>query len=104
MIPLDAIPSQAANGIERELDQETVVVFPSLGQVKVLNEVGAAIWRLADGTRSVRQIVQLICQEYQVESTQAEHDACEFLDLLVERGLIALSNGVAPEPLAGNGR
>jgi hypothetical protein len=38
----------------RRLEHEAVVVLPDKGEVKVLNEVGAQIWALADGTRSVR--------------------------------------------------
>jgi len=61
---------------------EAVLVLPSQGKVKVLNEVAARIWALSDGSRQVRQIVDIICTEYQVESGQAEVDILEFLSEL----------------------
>jgi hypothetical protein len=69
---------------------EAVLVLPSQGKVKVLNEVGARIWALVDGTRQVQQIVEIICSEYQVEPGQAQVDILEFLNELVEKKAIHL--------------
>ena len=86
------IPSPAAVG--RQVDQEAVLVLTEQGQVKVLNELGARIWELSDGTRSVAQIADQICREYEVERGQAEADTLRFLEELAGRGALTL----APEP------
>jgi hypothetical protein len=70
---------------------EAVLVLPGKGQVKVLNDVGARIWSLANGTRTVREIATQITAEYQVDQATAEADTLEFLADLVEREIVTLA-------------
>jgi hypothetical protein len=72
------------------LEDEAVVVLPDRGQVKVLNEVGAQIWTLADGTRSVREIAAAVCRVYAVPPAVAEADTLTFLAELRQKGLIVV--------------
>jgi coenzyme PQQ biosynthesis protein PqqD len=90
MVTLDAypIPNPAVQG--RRLDNEAVLVLPERGEVKVLNEVGALIWQLADGTRTVAEIVTSVCAEYQVSQTQAEADVLEFIDELQAKAILSV--------------
>ena len=90
MISPDTYVIPASSAIGRTIDDEAVIVLPEQGQVKVLNEVGARIWALADGTRTVRDIVDTICTEYEVEPAQAEADTLDFVARLVERGMVSL--------------
>ncbi len=87
---LDAVPTPVASVVGRVLDQEAVLVLPEKGQVKVLNEVGARIWSLVDGQRTIRQIVEAVCAEYSVDFITAEMDTRRFLEQLVERGALTL--------------
>ena len=93
---LDDIPRKNTNVIGRVLEgkipseTEAVILLPEKGQVKVINEVGAYIWSLIDGTNTVRQIVALICSEYEVDQKIAERDANNFLADLVQRGIIQI--------------
>jgi len=91
MISPDTYVMPASSAIGRTIDDEAVLVLPEQGQVKVLNEVGARIWDLADGSRTVRDIVAAICAEYEVEPAQAEADTLDFVAELVERGVVSLS-------------
>jgi len=84
-------PYPAPNLVGRVVGDEAVLVLPGQGQVKVLNEVGARIWSLADGSRTVRQIAQEICQEFEVEEAQADADVQYFIDVLVQKGILLLS-------------
>ena len=90
-ITLDTIPSQDRNVVGRIIDGDAVLVTPERGEVKVLNEVGARIWDVCDGQLSASQIVELICDEYQVEHDEAEKGVLEFLESLHARGLIIVS-------------
>jgi hypothetical protein len=63
-------------------------VLPDRGEVKVLNEVGARIWALADGSRSVREIAAAIASSYDVSLAEAEADTVVFLQELREKALI----------------
>ena len=87
-LSLDAFPHPAAHVRGRLLDGEAVIVLPDRGEVKVLNEVGAQIWTLADGSRSVREIAASVASVYQVSPAEAEADTVEFLRELLEKALI----------------
>ncbi len=65
--------------VSKIIDQEAVVIIPAHGQAKVLNEVGARIWKLADFTRSITDLVDIIFDEYVVACEEAEQDALEFV-------------------------
>lgn len=89
-LTLSSYPAPAEHVRGRCLEHEAVVVLPDRGEVKVLNEVGAQIWLLADGTRSVRDIVAALCAEYEVPPTVMEADTLQFLAELHQKGLITI--------------
>jgi len=78
---------RSAAALWRPFDHETAVILPTVSSVRVLNEVGARIWELADG-RTLAQIVDTLVNEYDVERTQLEEDARAFLSELQDRGLL----------------
>ena len=89
MLNLDSKPQPNASVQGRQLENEAVLVLPDKGEVKVLNEVGARIWALTDGRRSVRQIAALVSAEYHVAPAVAEADTLEFVGQLMAKGLVA---------------
>ncbi|HTP10131.1 MAG TPA: PqqD family protein [Anaerolineae bacterium] len=89
-LTLNSYPAPAEHVRGRRLEYEAVVVLPDQGQVKVLNEVGAQIWALVDGSRSVREIAVAVCREYDVPSAVAEADTLKFLTELQQKGLIII--------------
>jgi hypothetical protein len=89
---LDFYPQKNEIVISRVVNGEAVLVIPQEGQVKVLNEVGSRIWSLADGTRTIRQIAQSICEEYDVEQVQSENDVLAFIEQLLEKKLVSLAD------------
>ena len=93
MISLKTVPIPNPNIIGRVVDGEAVLVLPEQGKVKVLNEVGAAIWELVDGERSIQAIVAEICQEFEVDENTVQEDTLVFMGELIEREIVTLSNG-----------
>jgi hypothetical protein len=91
MISLENVPIQNPAVIGRIVSDEAVIVLPKKGQVKVLNEVGARIWSLIDGVRTVREIVAIINIEFAVSEEEAKIDTSEFLTQLAEREIITFS-------------
>ncbi len=89
-LTLNSYPAPSEHARGRRLEHEAVIVLPDRGEVKVLNEVGAQIWTLADGTRSVRDIAAALCVEYEVPPAEAEADTLTFLAELQQKGLITL--------------
>ena len=92
MLTMNSCPAPNINVHGRLLDGEAVVVLPEQGEVKVLNDVGARIWSLADGSRTVNEIVTIICAEYDVARSEAESDTLDFIDNLIAKGIFTLSD------------
>ena len=90
MLTLNSIPKTNPDVTGRLIDDEAVVVLPKKGKVEVLNQVGAYIWERSDGTRTVRQIIEQICGEFNVSSEVAENDTLVFLNDLIERGIVTI--------------
>ncbi len=90
MITLDSIPTPNPQVVGRYLDGEAVLVHPVRGKVKVLNEVGAAIWAALDGVSSAREIAGQVRSRYEVGKDTAEGDTLAFLQSLLDRDLISL--------------
>jgi pyrroloquinoline quinone biosynthesis protein D len=63
--------------------QRHVLLYPE-GAV-LLNDTGAAILELCNGTRSVGDIVAILNQRYQAD---VKADVTEYLDLMAQRELI----------------
>jgi len=83
----ETVIRRAPTALSRAFEHEVAVILPTASAVRVLNEVGARIWALADG-RTLAQILDILVNEYEVERTQLRVDAEAFLSELQERGLL----------------
>ena len=83
----ETVIRRASTALSRAFEHEVAVILPSASAVRVLNEVGARIWALADG-RTLEQILDVLVNEYDVERTQLRVDAEAFLSELQVRGLL----------------
>ncbi|RLG58581.1 MAG: PqqD family protein [Candidatus Hydrothermarchaeota archaeon] len=59
-----------------------------LDSIYTLNPVGARVWELLDGKRSVRDIVEALVEEFEVEKEEAEADVVHFLRQLEQIGAV----------------
>lgn len=81
------------NLMARNIAGETLIVpirnsIGDLNSIYTLNEVGARVWQLIDGRRSVNQIAAVISTEYDVAGELAKTDVLELLDSMQEAGLV----------------
>lgn len=53
-----------------------------------LNEVGARVWELADGTRTVGEIAAILERKFEVDLDEAAADVSRFVDVLASHGAI----------------
>lgn len=74
----------------REIDGRAVVIQPGAGKVHDLNEVGALLWTLADGSRTFDQIIDTVVERFDIQPAQARMDAREFYEGLEELGLVKI--------------
>ncbi len=85
--------SKASNLVTRCIANETIVVpvrahVANLESIYSIDEVGSLIWQLIDGRTTVEQIVDAVCQTYEIGRQQAANDSREFLASLQAAGLI----------------
>ncbi len=85
------IPDKSSELIWREMEDGTVIISPEGGQVRVLNEVGTLVWQLVDGKRTVRDICDLVAQEYEISEAEAASDVKSFLQELNQRDILIWS-------------
>ena len=89
---LHSYPAPHEQVAGRVIANEAVLVLAQSGEVQVLNEVGARIWELTDGTRTIAQIAQTIADEFDVSLEQAQADVGDFISALVGERIVVLSD------------
>ena len=87
---MDVIPRRTSSVASRALDGEAVLVHAEQKKITVLNGVGARLWELADGQRTIREMARVIAEEYEVSPVKAESDTLAFCRELAGRGLLTL--------------
>lgn len=65
-----------------------MVITPTENTVRMLNPVGSRIWQLADGTRTVDEIANVLVQEFDVDQAEAASSAQRFVAELVDLELL----------------
>ena len=90
MMDLQAVPMPNDNFCVREVGDETVFLTESGTEVLSLNAVGSFVWQQVDGNHSLRDILDLICDEYDVEAEQAETDLRGFVAELADHKLLTV--------------
>jgi hypothetical protein len=77
----------------RILGDEAVIMATVDSAVFMLNPTATVIWKAADGTRPLSQIIeQDVCAEFDVTAEEAEADATNLVEELAGHGLLLLSD------------
>ena len=74
----------------RKIAGETVIVTPIDSYMHTLNDPGAFIWSKATGDQTVREIVDELVGEFDVDEKTARADAVEFIRDLMDKDMFSL--------------
>ena len=85
---LDMVPRQGNRVVAQQAAGQWVLLDAATGQYYALDQVGGRIWQLCDGTRSVRQIAQVLCDEYDAGGESVEDDVAGLVSELVGESLL----------------
>lgn len=99
----DQYVSKADRLAYREFEGEAFILTPEDSTLHCLNETGARIWQLIDGLKTVRDMVDAIYEEYEIERDKAIEEVVRFLEKLHERNMVVVSNEPSEE-LGSHGR
>ncbi len=87
----DTIVAQAIGLVAAEMDGERVMLNIEKGKYFALNGIGGRIWDLIESPHTVREVVTLLINEYEVEEKTCQHDVLVFLNKLYDQGLVAIA-------------
>ncbi|MCM8783654.1 MAG: PqqD family protein [Candidatus Omnitrophica bacterium] len=68
------------------LDEQTV----DTEKIEVLNPTATCIWELINGENTLKEIIEKICEEYEIEYEEAEKEVLGFIRDLRNKNLITL--------------
>lgn len=83
------------NQISSDLGGESVILNMQTGVYHGLNEVGARVWDLIEKPKAVKEIKQVLLEEYEVEADVCTDDLFSLLNELKTAGLIKVTNETA---------
>jgi pyrroloquinoline quinone biosynthesis protein D len=86
--PLDARPRRQESVLAQEAQGQTVLLRLDDGGYYALDEVGAAVWELCDGTRSVADIVAALGEQFDAPEMTIRADVLEFVEELRDERLL----------------
>lgn len=78
------------DAIWRVIDDEIVVLLPEGAQLHALKGCGSRIWEFIEDEISIAQVVQKICDEYEVEPQRAREEITGFIHKLEALKLIEI--------------
>ena len=95
---LDRVYERNDRVVSRRIVDELILVpvrqsVADLETLYTLNEVGARVYELIDGKRSVGEILEAIITEFEVDRQTARSDVETFVQQLVEIDGIRLTSG-----------
>jgi hypothetical protein len=70
-------------------DEGGLVVLPGRAEVKVLNPVGIAVFKMLDGSRDLDTLAAAIAEEFEIAPEKARQDVISFLEELQHEGMLA---------------
>ncbi len=90
---LDKVYKKSDSIVSRKIADEFILVpirqnVGDLESISTLNEVAARIWELIDGKKKVREIKDVILDEYEVTPEKLETDIIKYIKELENIGAI----------------
>lgn len=73
-----------------DLDGEKVMMNLELGKYFALNQVGSRIWEMVESEITVKDIVETLLNEYDVDKETCEHSVSKYLEVLEKEELIEI--------------
>ena len=94
MVQLDTVYAVSQEVVAREIEGELIIVPLAAGigdledELYTLNDSGKAVWALLDGGRSLKQVVQVLSDEYEAPLEEIEQDVLGLVGELARRRIL----------------
>ena len=90
MKDLNGIPKPVDGLTVKQIGTETIILTESGEELHTLDETGTYVWSQIDGKQSLAQILDNLCDEYDVSRERAQEDLLYFIAALEEKQIISL--------------
>jgi hypothetical protein len=84
MAPLNQSPGL----VVEEMNEEVLLYRPTTHKAIHLNPMAATIWKLCDGTRTVKDLVDCLGAAFPAANSSIAHDVQEAIDQLLREGAL----------------
>ena len=74
-----------------DLDGEAAILNIKDGVYYGLDPVGAKIWNLIQKPRVLKEVIEIICDEYDVDKDRCKNDIFELMEELLDNGLVKVN-------------
>jgi len=72
----------------RIIDNQALVVNPKTSLIYPLNVTACQIWQLLDGVKNIKEIAEIIYNEFEADKETIQSDVLSFISQLKDAGLI----------------
>jgi hypothetical protein len=73
-------------------DDQALIVTPATSTLHILNGTGTYIWKLLENRIKITDIVNKICNEFEIKEEQAETDIRSFIEELSGKGVVIIED------------
>jgi coenzyme PQQ biosynthesis protein PqqD len=88
MSTLNGRPRRREGVLAQEAQGQTVLLRLDDGSYYALDEVGATIWELCDGQRSLEEVIAALCAEFDAPEATVRADVLDFVSELQRERLL----------------
>ena len=89
---LDSTIVKSSGQVSTDLGKEVIILGVDSEEYYSLEEVGARIWGLIQEPKTVRNILDTLSNDYDVEPKRCERDLLAVLQEMADEGLIEIRN------------
>lgn len=95
MKDLDKIPNKNTELAWRVIDGEAVIIpldeqTKDSEKIDFMNPTGTRIWEFIDGKNTIKQIIDKILEEYEIEQKDAQKEVVSFIKKLKSKKLVEI--------------
>jgi len=96
LITPDAVIRRSAAIIHTDLGDETAMMDMEKGLYYGLDDTGSRLWALVEKPITVRHLCESLRSEYSVGAEQCEEEVIQFLNVLLNHGVVEVVDNAKP--------
>jgi hypothetical protein len=87
----DTILQRKQDQLFSEIDGEVVMLSVENSEYYGMDKVGSRIWQLIEKPVALKQLIEILLDEYEVAEEQCKKDTLMFIEQLIEKDLVKIA-------------